>query len=293
MNAKILNFGSINIDHVYQVPHFVQPGETLASLSLNTGLGGKGANQSVALARAGAAVAHIGRLNSADTWAVSLLNECGVDTQSIAQTEEPSGHAIIQVNNEGENSIVLHGGANQTFSRKELDAALALHKDAEYLLLQNECNLIEEAVELALTHDLKLVLNPAPMSQRILALPLHKFDTVIVNEVEAQALANTRNNEEIFSALATLMPNTKVVLTLGSEGCVLLMQGRVIKVAASKVEVVDTTAAGDTFVGYFLAGLCNSLSVQDSLQQACDAAAITVTRAGAISAIPTLSELNI
>ena len=292
MTVKILNFGSINIDHVYQVPHFVHAGETLASISLETGLGGKGANQSVALARAGAEVAHIGRLSSSDSWAIELMQESGVDTQSVSVVNEASGHAIIQVNAEGENSIVLHGGANQSFVIQDFETALTLHLNAEYLLLQNECNLIEEVVDLALERGLKIVLNPAPMSERIKQLPLHKFDTIIVNEGEAQALAGRNSSDGITKALVDLMPDSKVVLTLGSKGCVLLHNGATTEVAANSVEVVDTTAAGDTFVGYFLAGLVNNFAPLDALSQASQAAAIAVTRAGAISAIPYLSELS-
>ena len=124
MRSTILNFGSINIDNVYRVEHFVQPGETLASLSLDIVLGGKGANQSVAIARAGVKVQHIGRVCKTDSWVFSQLEACGVDVSHVVGVDEPSGHAIIQVDADGENAIVLHGGANQNFSVESIDAAL-------------------------------------------------------------------------------------------------------------------------------------------------------------------------
>lgn len=292
MIKQIVNFGSINIDHVYQVPHFVTPGETLGSSKLTTGLGGKGANQSVAIARSGGVVKHVGQISSSDQWALKILKDSGVDTSGIKQVDQASGHAIIQVDSQGENAILLHGGANQSCDIKDLHQALDDAGSIGYLLMQNECNGLSDAIELALDKEIKIALNPAPMSDSIKALPLNKLDTLIVNQVEAQALSAQTDLDDIIVYFRAELPNTRVVLTLGGEGAILLNGDSMIKVAAHKVDAVDTTGAGDTFVGYFLSSLVQGDDDAMALKKASAAAAIAVTRAGAISAIPTEQELH-
>ena len=292
MKSKIINFGSINIDHVYRVPHLVKPGETLSSLDLVTGLGGKGANQSVAIARAGVSVAHVGRVFKGDRWAVELLASTGVDTDNIALIEGASGHAIIQVDDQGENAIVLHGGANQSFSIADIESALNHNQQARYLLMQNETNLLAEAFELAQAKGIKIVLNPAPMTDNIKDLPLAKLDTLIVNRGEAEALCGAADIDQMTQQMAALAPQTRVVVTLGGDGAMLLANGEVTHMNSPSVDVVDTTGAGDTFVGYFLAGVAEGMNDHDALQRACLAGSIAVTRQGAITAIPDRSEVN-
>ena len=292
MKSKIINFGSINIDHVYRVPHLVKPGETLSSLDLVTGLGGKGANQSVAIARAGVSVAHVGRVFKGDRWAVELLASTGVDTDNIALIEGASGHAIIQVDDQGENAIVLHGGANQSFSIADIESALNHNQQARYLLMQNETNLLAEAFELAQAKGIKIVLNPAPMTDNIKDLPLAKLDTLIVNQGEAEALCGAADIDEMTRQMAALAPQTRVVVTLGGDGAMLLANGEVTHINSPSVDVVDTTGAGDTFVGYFLAGVAEGMNDHDALQRACLAGSIAVTRQGAITAIPDRSEVD-
>ncbi len=289
----VYNVGSINIDYVYQVPHFVQPGETLLSGSLQTVLGGKGANQSIALARAGIAVQHIGRLNKADEWAHALLLENSVGADHIELCDEPSGHAIIQVDTQGENAIVLHGGANQGFIKAKVRSALEKASVGDYLLLQNECNLIEQIFELGQAKGLRIVLNPAPMTQAINHLPLAQLDTLVVNQIEAQMISELDDIDAAMNALSARLPNTRVVITLGSKGAISAYQGERFAANASTLEVVDTTGAGDTFVGYLLAGLINGLGEQAALNQACQAGSLAVTRAGAIPSIPWLADLHV
>ena len=293
MSASIYNFGSINIDHIYRVPEFVQPGETLSSVSLETVLGGKGANQSVAIARAGGIVKHIGCASKGDKWVFSYLESCGVDITHVRQVAAPTGHAIIQVNAAGENAIVLHGGANQLFQVEFLESVLSNAKKGDYLLVQNECNALSDILSLGLNRGMKVVLNPAPMTESIRALPLNKLDTIILNRVEASQLCEENQTSIIVDKLMGLYPDTRVILTLGNEGAWLISSAGVEKVPATAATVVDTTAAGDTFVGYFLAGLVDGLSDVDSLSRACSAAALTVQKLGAIPSIPTIDELNV
>ena len=287
----VFNFGSINIDHIYKVPHFVRPGETLTSESLTTVLGGKGANQSVALARAGVKVQHIGRLNSADEWAFNVLIQSKVNTDFVERCDQASGHAIIQVQTDGENSIVLHGGVNQSFSVDSIDAALESAKAGDYLLMQNEVNLIDHAFKAGLEKGMKVILNPAPMDQAINELPLDQLEILIVNLIEAQMLSGLESLEDVINELASRLPQVTIVITLGADGAVLASHGQRLTQCANTVDVVDTTAAGDTFVAYFLAAIMQGLDHQAALQQACAAGALAVSKTGAIPSIPSLLEV--
>ena len=299
---SVHNLGSINIDHVYRVPHLVRPGETLSSRALETVLGGKGANQSVALARAGARVRHVGRVGEGDAWARDALADAGVDVGAVALVDGPSGHAIIQVDDAGENAIVLHGGANHALERTAIDAALAASERGDWLLLQNETSGVEEAFALAGARELRIAFNPAPMSAAVRALPLERCDTLILNETEAAMLAGADGDtgagkgsgegeeggdiDAVEAVLLARYPHVRLVLTLGGRGARLVRGDTRIEVAAVPVEVVDTTGAGDTFVGYLLAALVAGLDERAALERACRAAALSVTRAGATPSIP-------
>lgn len=292
MTRKIINYGSINIDHVYQVDHFVSAGETLSSESLKTGLGGKGANQSVAMAKAGADVVHVGQLGVTDGWAKEKLSGLGVQTSYIKSVSQPSGHAIIQLDRKGENSIIVHGGANQSCSLTELENCLTRHKDIAYFVVQNECNGVLDAIKLADSLGIDVVFNPAPMSKNVLELPLDRLAILIVNEVEALQFWGTDDLSEIQSLLECDFPDTNVIVTQGAKGSSLLNSDGIHQVSAFSVNVRDTTAAGDTYVGFLMAGLVNDLSIKSAMKQASIAAAITASRVGAIDAIPNLKEVQ-
>ena len=292
MKRKIINFGSINIDHVYKVDHFVRAGETLSSEGLITGLGGKGANQSVAMAKAGASVLHVGQIGAIDQWAKETLAKCGVETTCIKSVSEPSGHAIIQLDKRGENSIIVHGGANQSCSLTDLDNCLRQQSDVAYLVLQNECNDVLGAIELANSLGIDVIFNPAPMSEAILELPLRTLSVLIVNEVEAQQLWGTDVLVEIKSRLEDDCPKTNVIITQGANGSTLLNQDGIQHIPALSVAVQDTTAAGDTYVGFLVAGIAKGLSLEAAMTHASAAAAITTTRIGAIDAIPSQEEVK-
>lgn len=289
---QVFNFGSVNIDMVYRVPHLVAPGETLSSVSLDTVLGGKGANQSVALAKAGCDVRHIGKLGDSDKWACDQLRSAGVDVSHIALIDGPSGHAIIQVDDKGENSIILHGGANQTFTRAELDNVLRQADEGDWLLLQNECNALDIAFELAESYKLRLAFNPAPMTASVLQLPLDRCKILVVNETEATALAKDDNLDTALSTLGARFADTRLVLTQGSKGALLQHGDKRLAAEAFKVQAVDTTGAGDTFVGYYLASLMAGLDDERALQRSCAAAALSVTQQGATTSIPATAEVE-
>lgn len=288
---KILNFGSINIDYVYQVSHFVQPGETLASAGLRTFLGGKGCNQSVALAKAGASVFHAGNINEKDIWILDQLKKWQVNTQLVQKLPSPSGHAIIQVDHHGENAIIIHGGANQMINQGQIDTVFAHFEKGDVLLLQNEVNRMDDLIRTAKSKGMLVFFNPAPMTKAVVDYPLDLIDYFILNETEAQQITGKQTQKEIEDQLLTQFPASHFLLTFGAKGALFFNQKERYAVAAKKVKAIDTTAAGDTFIGYFLAAWSQAKSIPDCLSLASKAAAITVTRAGGAVSIPLREEL--
>jgi len=250
---KICNFGSINIDHVYRVKEFVKPGETLPSLSYRTFPGGKGLNQSIALARAGADVFHAGAVGHDGEWLVKRLADEGVSTDFIQRTESVTGHAIIQVTDSGENSIILHGGANQMISTSDIARSLNQFSKDDYCLLQNEINAVPEIMNEAARRKIKIVFNPAPMTPEVNDYPLQKVDILIINQVEGAMLSGENSPKKIVNRLRELYIKTAVLLSLGEEGLMYSDNKHpLLECPPRVVEAVDTTAAGDTLIGYFL-----------------------------------------
>ena len=288
----IINFGSINIDHVYQVDHFVQPGETLASTHYQQLLGGKGANQSIALAQAGADVCHVGSIHENDAAFKQALIKKGVDCRGVKCSETPSGHAIIQVTPSGENAIVLFGGANQTITAKTVMQALDGTKPSDWVLTQNETSSIDQVLRQAKEKQLKVAFNPAPMSESVKSLPLECIDLLIVNETEAAALTEKDSLDDIVAVFKEQWSECEVIITLGKAGVMMLKNNDCIKVDAFLVDAVDTTAAGDTFIGYFLSAYSNHTDANRALIRGCAASAIAVTREGAAQSIPTQKEVD-
>ncbi|MEM7018623.1 MAG: ribokinase [Pseudomonadota bacterium] len=289
---KILNFGSINIDHVYDVPWFVKPGETLTSTAYNTFAGGKGFNQSVALARAGANVFHAGKIGQDGAWLKQMLDDNGVNTDCIVTDETPTGHAIIQISPEGENSIILYSGANRVITDEEIAHSMATLQPGDWLLLQNEINGLPEILKQAVDKELTIVFNPAPMTPDIKDLPLHLVGMLVVNEIEGQALADSDDPDTILKTLHQRYPDCRIVLTLGGDGVLYADATSTLTQPIFEVPVEDTTGAGDTFTGYFVAALMAGESTKEALRDACRASSICVTRKGAADSIPHKAELK-
>jgi ribokinase len=284
----IWNLGSINADHVYAVPHIPGPGETLAATRLTTGLGGKGANMSVAAARAAARVMHIGAIGPEGAWAVSRLIEYGVDTRFVAALDTPTGHAIIQVDAQGENTITLFTGANRVVPFDLVRAALTEAQTGDRLLLQNETNLQPETAALARQMGLTVAYAAAPFDAQATAAILPHADFLILNAVEADQL-------RAATGLAPdALPTADVIVTRGADGADWFdNRGRAHHhIPAIPVTPVDTTGAGDTFTGYVLAALDRGLPMLQALQLATRAGALMVTRPGAADVIPDLSEVT-
>ncbi|ETI62357.1 ribokinase [Marinomonas profundimaris] len=288
----IYNFGSINLDHLYQLDHFVRPGETMASNSYQCLLGGKGANQSVALAKAGANVKHVGAIHHSDQAIIKQLESLGVDTGLIAQIDVPTGHAIIQLNQEAENSIILYQGANHALTEEQIDNVLSNASEGDWVLLQNETNLIEYTMRKAQEYGVKVAFNPAPMDAELTKNVLDLVDLLIVNEVEAMDLIGTSDIDSTIEAFPKAYPELAVLMTLGKAGVCYFNGNEKLSVKAFSVKAVDTTAAGDTFIGFCLASLMNGDDITRSITRACAASAICVTRLGAASSIPTQDEVT-
>lgn len=278
---------------MYQVSHHVQSGETISAKNYNEFLGGKGLNQSIALAKAGATVLHVGTIGPDGKIFLSTLNEAGVDTTLIKEVETASGHAIIQVNDEGNNSIVIYGGANQLLEKERIDEVFKQITSDDLILLQNEISNIDYIIDRAYEASVPVALNFSPVDEALLALDLNKITYLFVNEIEAQLAAKVDHLSDALLVLTQRYPNLQVVMTLGEEGAVYGHAGsEKVKQAARIVPVVDTTGAGDTFTGYFLASLAQQASIADSLKMGCYASGIAITRAGASPSIPTLQEVK-
>lgn len=282
----IFNLGSINADHVYRVPHLPEPGETLAASSFQIGLGGKGTNQSVAAAQAGSKVLHIGAVGADGRWAKEKLQSLSVDCQFVAEIETPTGHAIINVDDDAENAIVLFKGANFALDKAQVDAALEAASAGDTLLLQNETAHQAYAAELAKSKGMRVIYSAAPFSVEAVREVLPFVTMIAVNEIEA---------EQLCAALETdlnNLPVDEILVTRGAKGAEWRGNGKTETVESFKVTPVDTTAAGDTFAGYFAAGLDQGAGVAEALQLASAAAALKVTKAGAADAIPNRSAVE-
>ena len=286
----ILNFGSLNVDYVYRVGHIVRPGETLPSGAFDVFAGGKGANQSVALAKAGATVRHAGKVGQDGTWLIDKLAGLGVDASLIRVGEGRTGHAIIQVDDSGQNAIVLHAGTNHAIERGEIDHALAEAAAGDVLLLQNEINDVAYPIEQGHRRGLSVCFNPAPFDQQVAGYPLELVDTFVVNETEAAGLSGEAEADSL-AALTQRFNQARIILTLGERGVAYRCGGEAVEVPAERVEAVDTTAAGDTFIGYYLAGCAEGRGVREALELATRAAALCVTRPGAMDSIPSRADL--
>lgn len=295
---KALCFGSLNIDYTYKVDHFVRKGETLSSESLQVFSGGKGLNQAIALAKAGVETYHAGAVGEDGGFLLRQLQDAGVNTDCVAVLSDVrTGNAIIQNDREGDNCILLYGGANQAITKEQADQVLAQFACGDFLVLQNEINELSYIVERAHERGLKIVLNPSPMNDKIRKLPLQYVDYFLLNEIEAgqilgQDTSNGFEGEKLAEALLQKFPGSSIVLTMGGDGSIYMDEKETVLQPVYKVKAVDTTAAGDTFTGFFIGGILRGLPVKEAMDLASKAAAIAVTRPGAAPSIPVLAEVE-
>lgn len=289
---KVLNYGSLNYDYTYQVSHLVFPGETLSSGDLHSHCGGKGLNQSIALAKAGAKVYHAGMVGEDGDELIAICRENGIDTRYIRRCPGKSGHAIIQVTPQGENGILLYGGANRKNSVEQIREVLDEFTKGDILLLQNEINMLPELIDTAYEKEMIIALNPSPFNTVMDSCDLKKVSIFLINEIEGKQMSGKENQEEIAETLIQMYPGSEIVLTLGGNG-VLYRNAKVeVCMPAFRAKAIDTTAAGDTFTGYYLAGILDGMHVGQALRRAGAAASLAVTRPGASASIPLTEEVE-
>lgn len=288
---KVLCFGSLNLDHTYRVHHLLQPGETNRALSYDMVPGGKGANQALAMARAGAKVFMAGCIGSDGQILKAFLQENCVDTTQILETDAPTGHAVIQVDDNGENCILVYPGANTKLTQQQIDKTIEQFKEGDILLTQNETNLVDTLLQKAKRRGMITVLNPSPVTESLKeTLPLAAIDWLILNEAELFALSGKSEREAAIAQIQSRNPACKLIVTLGKDGAIYCKNKEVVYQRAYEVQAIDTTAAGDTFTGYFFEIYYKTQDPQTALSYAAAAAALAVTQRGAAESIPCLEE---
>ena len=289
---KILSFGSMNIDNTYSVDEFVQPGETMTAKNLSKFCGGKGLNQSIALASAGADVAHFGCVGEDGDILLDMLKSRGVNTDSVIKIDNiTSGHAIIQVDSHGQNSILLYPGANRRMTPELIDRELEKYSCGDWLLIQNETNCLEYIIRAANKKGMKIAFNPSPMDGTVSTLPLELVDLFLVNEIEGAAVTGKEITEEITAEFEKLFPNAAVIWTLGKKGSIFKSEKDMLFQPSYCGTVKDTTGAGDTYTGFFIANYIKGVSPQECMRIAAMASTVQISRDGAAIAIPTKQEV--
>lgn len=284
---KVLCFGSLNIDMTFSVPHFVRGGETISSLSMVRSAGGKGANQAAALAKAGCRTYMAGKVGKDGLFILDTLKGYGVDCSDVIVTENNSGQAIIQLSADSQNAIILLPGENRNISKDDIDNAIAGFGKDDWIVLQNEINLVDYIIEEADRRGLSICYNPAPFDESTKDYPLELVDLLVVNEIEGAALAGIEGPfEKTIERLSSLYPGLDIIMTAGSNGAYYSGKAGFIYQPIVDYPVVDTTAAGDTFIGYYLASVISGCSVGKSLLNASKASGIAVSRRGAMESIP-------
>lgn len=288
---KIYDLGSLNIDYVYKVEHFVRTGETLSSADMQTFPGGKGLNQSIALARAGAQVIHGGAVGADGAFLLDIMKDSGVDVSRVKQTDSPTGHAIIQVNGDGQNCILLFTGANRKIDREYVESFLSDAEAGDILLLQNEVSALDIIFGVAHEKGMDIAFNPSPFDASILKLPLEYVKWWFCNEIEGAALFGEGTPREMADSFARKYPSARLILTLGAEGSIYKSGDEYLEQSIYPVKAVDTTAAGDTFTGYFLNAVAKGDTPAEALDIASKASSVTVSRPGASVSVPYMNEI--
>ena len=289
---KILNFGSLNIDKVYRVSHFVRPGETISSQGYQCFPGGKGLNQSIAVARAGQKICHAGTVGEDGHFLTEILQEAGVDTRYVRESGTITGHALIQVSDAGENCIILFNGSNYENEKEFMDAVLQNYEAQDILMLQNEINGLEYLLARGKEKGLQILLNPSPMDETLKQMDLSGVSWLMLNETEGCELTGETEPERITETLLGRYPDMKIILTLGGEGALYRERDMMRRQPCYSVKTVDTTAAGDTFTGYYVAAMVEGKGPEEALRLAAVAAGLAVSREGASVSIPQRAEVD-
>ena len=289
---KILDFGSLNYDYVYGVEPVVVPGETISSRDMEIFCGGKGLNQAIAAARAGAEVHMAGMVGEDGQLFMDICKENGIDVSYLKQVPGKSGHAIIQLDKNGQNSILLYGGSNRKMTKEYVDEVLTGFSKGDLLLLQNEINMLDYIIDKAYEKGMRILLNPSPYDEKLAACDLTKISVFLINEIEGEQITKEKEPEKMLDVLEEKYPGAGIMLTLGSKGSVYANKGKRYRQDIFKVKAVDTTAAGDTFTGYFAASVLKGMPMEEILRKCAKASAIAVSKKGASDSIPKEEEVD-
>ena len=289
---RILNFGSMNLDYVYAVEEIVRAGETIRAHSRRIFCGGKGLNQSIALAKAGAPVWHAGLIGNDGDELRAVLEKNGVNTSLIREVPGPSSHTVIQVDRSGQNCILFYADEGLRVTPSYIDQVLASFEPGDFILLQNELDNTAEIMRRAKQRGMKVILNPSPANEMLSSYPLDQVDCFLLNETEGAWLTGEQDPQRVLNRLCETYPHAVIVLTLGEKGSICAADGKAFHQPVCRAKAVDTTAAGDSFTGYFLAGWLKGEEFPVVLERASRAAAIAVSRPGAADSIPLLAEVE-
>lgn len=290
---RTLVFGSLNIDRTYSLSAFVQPGETVSALGMAEFCGGKGFNQAIALARAGREVSFAGAVGADGQMLLDALAANRVDSRFVSVKPCATGHAVIQVDGAGQNSIIILAGANGEITPEDADTVLSRFSAGDLLVTQNEISAMPHILKSAHARGMRVAFNPSPYQEKIASWPLDAVDYLLINETEGTAMTGCTAPEAILDALQARYPRMHVVLTLGKRGAIYqVAQGGRVRCGSCRVQAVDTTAAGDTFTGYFLADLLDGAAPETALCTASAAAGLSVMRKGAEPSIPARDEVT-
>lgn len=290
--VKILNFGSLNIDTVYSLPHIVMPGETIAAEGIDRFCGGKGLNQSVALARSGCRVYHAGKIGSDGGMLRRELKNNNIQCDYLIESDTHTGNALIQRSANGENCIILYGGANQAVTTDEIDEALTHFGPEDILVSQNEISHVPYLLKAAAEKELRIALNPSPMDDALKELALHSITWLIINEIEGNQLTGKDAPDDMINVLLSRYKHLQIVLTLGGKGSLYASSDERFMQAAYTVPAVDTTGAGDTFLGYFIGLTALGYDKRHAMKTASAASALAVSMAGAVPSIPAIETVH-
>ena len=289
---KIVNYGSMNIDNVYSVEHMARPGETILATGRGVFCGGKGLNQSIAIAKAGGEVYHAGILGEDGGMLLDALHRAGVDTACVRRAAGPSSHTVIQVDANGQNSIIVFGGENMRPTEEDIDRVLEGFGPGDAVIMQNELYNSPLMMRKAATRGLCVIFNPSPVNDALADYPLESVSWFLLNEIEGEALTGESEPQAILARMKEKYPSASVVLTLGAEGAYCMHEGQTLYQPAFRVKAVDTTAAGDTFTGYFVSGLAQGMPMERIMKRAARASSIAVGRMGAADSIPLAAEVD-
>lgn len=289
---KILVIGSINKDYIYSVDHIVNPGETISCLDSWNNWGGKGFNQAVAASKCGAETYFACNIHSSDKNEVNdLLSSYGISNSYVQVGDIATGQAIIQVDRRGQNSIIVYPGANKKITNNYIDQTLADFSKGDVLLLQNEINNLSYIMQKASEKGMNIVFNPSPFEKYLLELPLNLIDIFILNEIECNEFTHETDFSKMQNKIVNMYPNAKFVITLGKQGVIYRDKDIYLTHGIYDVPVVDTTAAGDTFTGFFIGEFYKTKDPKEALRIASIASSLTVSRKGAAISIPNITEV--